>query len=63
MSPRWEPDPDMHRGRSVTHNLHVLLVFVTKYRRGAFTDQIPHRCEEIMRDVSTEYIDQQKRPN
>jgi putative transposase len=29
----------------------VHLVFVTKYRRGAFTDQILTRCGEVMRDV------------
>lgn len=51
MSPRWEPDPNVRRGRSVIYNLHVHLVFVTKYRRGAFTDQILRRCGEIMRDV------------
>lgn len=41
----------MRRGRSVIHNLYVHLVFVTKYRRGAFIDQILRHCEEIMRDV------------
>lgn len=51
MSPRWEPNPDIRRGRNVIHHLHAHLVFVTKYRRGAFTDQILTRCEEIMRDV------------
>ncbi|GAA3642186.1 transposase IS200 family protein [Lentzea atacamensis] len=51
MSPRWKPDPDIRRGRSVIYNPHVHLVLVTKYRRGAFTDQILRRCEEIMRDV------------
>lgn len=51
MSPRWEPNPEVRRGRSVIYNLHIHLVFVTKYRRGAFTDQILTRCEEIMRDV------------
>ncbi|RSM83193.1 IS200/IS605 family transposase [Kibdelosporangium aridum] len=50
MSPRWEPNPDVRRGRSVIYHLHVHLVFVTKYRRGAFTDPILTRCEEIMRD-------------
>jgi putative transposase len=53
MSPRWEPDPDIRRGRSVVYNLHVHLVFVTKYRRGPFTDEILARCEEIMRQVCT----------
>jgi putative transposase len=51
MSPRWEPDPDIRRGRSVVHNLHVHLVFVTKYRRGVFDGAMLTRCEEIMRDV------------
>lgn len=51
MSPRWEPNPDLRRGRSVIYNLHVHLVFVTKYRRGAFTGQILTRSEEIMRHV------------
>jgi putative transposase len=31
------------------------LVFTTKYRRGAFTDPILTRCEEIMRDVCTDF--------
>src|ERR1700716_3531494 len=48
MSPRWEPDPDIRRGRSVIHHLHAHLVFVTKYRRGAFTDEILSRYEQIM---------------
>lgn len=41
----------MRRGRSVVYNLHVHLVFVTKYRRGALTDTILTRCEEVMREV------------
>lgn len=55
MSPRWDPNPDVRRGRSVVYNLHVHLVFVTKYRRGAFTDQILTRCAEIMRDVCADF--------
>ncbi|MFF1675870.1 IS200/IS605 family transposase [Streptomyces sp. NPDC058256] len=51
MSPRWEPDPDIRRGRSVVYTLHAHLVFVPKYRRGVFTDQILTRCEEIMREA------------
>jgi putative transposase len=51
MSSRWEPDPGARRGRGVIYNLHVHLVFVTKYRRGAFIDQILRRCEEITRDA------------
>ncbi|MEU9763630.1 transposase, partial [Streptomyces sp. NPDC047987] len=29
--------------------MHVHLVFVTKYRRGVFSDEMLTRCEEIMR--------------
>jgi putative transposase len=31
------------------------LVFTTKYRRGAFTDPILTRCEEIMRAVCVDF--------
>ncbi|WP_079048271.1 IS200/IS605 family transposase [Streptomyces hirsutus] len=51
MSPRWEPNPDIRTGRSVIHMLHAHLVFVPKYRRGVFTDDILTRCEEVMREV------------
>ncbi|MGW7613178.1 IS200/IS605 family transposase [Streptomyces sp. NPDC054766] len=51
MSPRWEPDPDVRRGNHVVFNLHAHLVFVTKYRREIFNDDMLTRCEEIMRDV------------
>ncbi|MET9879814.1 IS200/IS605 family transposase [Actinacidiphila glaucinigra] len=51
MSPRWNPHPDIRTGRHVVHNLHVHLVFVTKYRREAMTDTMLTRCEEIMREV------------
>ncbi|MER6606012.1 IS200/IS605 family transposase [Streptomyces sp. NPDC000927] len=54
MSPRWESDPNIRRGRTVVCNLHVHLVFVTKYRRGALTGQILSRCEDVMRDVCTQ---------
>ena len=55
MSPRWEPDPDIRRGRSVVHNLHVHLVFVTKYRHGVFNAQMLNRCEEVMRAVCRDF--------
>ncbi|MEU4618569.1 IS200/IS605 family transposase [Actinoplanes sp. NPDC023801] len=55
MSPRWTPDPDVRRGRSVVYNMHVHLVFTTKYRRGALTDAILTRCEEIMRNVCVDF--------
>lgn len=35
--------------------LHVHLVFVTKYRRGAFSKVMLKRCEEVMRDVCTDF--------
>lgn len=55
MSPRWEPDPDIRRGNHVVYNLHVHLVFVTKYRRGVFNDAMLKRCEEIMREVCASF--------
>ena len=51
MSPRWEPDPDIRRGRSVVYNLHAHLVFTPKYRRAVFTGEILARCEQVMREV------------
>ncbi|MCA2229049.1 IS200/IS605 family transposase [Nonomuraea aurantiaca] len=55
MSPRWNPNPDVRTGRHVVHHLHAHLVFVTKYRRGAFTDEMLIRCEEIMREVCADF--------
>src|SRR5690606_31782148 len=55
MSPRWEPDPDIRRGRTVVYNLHAHLVFVTKYRRGVLTDEMLTRCEEVMRKVCEDF--------
>ena len=55
MSPRWEPNPNIRRGRSVVWNLHVHLVFVTKYRRGALTNPILARSEEIMRNICEDF--------
>ncbi|MBZ9638443.1 IS200/IS605 family transposase [Streptomyces sp. PSKA30] len=55
MSPRWNPNPQVRTGRHVVCNLHVHLVFVTKYRRGVFTDAMLSRCEQIMRDVCEDF--------
>lgn len=55
MSPRWEPNPDIRRGRTVVYNLHAHLVFVTKYRRGVMDDEMLTRCEEIMRKVCADF--------
>ena len=55
MSPRWEPNPGIRRGRTVVCTLHAHLVFTPKYRRGPFTDEILNRCEEIMRNVCADF--------
>jgi putative transposase len=31
------------------------LVLVTKYRHGVFTDEMLTRCEEVMRNVCTDF--------
>jgi putative transposase len=54
MSPRWTPDPDIRRGRSVVHSIHIHLVFVTKYRRGVSTGEMLTACERVMRDLCVE---------
>jgi putative transposase len=45
---------DYRRGRSVVCALHAHLVFVTKYRRGVLTDELPIRCQQVMRQVCTD---------
>ncbi|WP_327590538.1 IS200/IS605 family transposase [Nonomuraea sp. NBC_00507] len=55
MSPRWNPNPDVRTGRHVVYHLHAHLVFVTKYRRGVFTDEMLIRCEELMREVCADF--------
>lgn len=35
--------------------MHVHLVFVTRYRRGVFNDEMLTRCEEIMRKVCEDF--------
>ncbi|MBC2907782.1 IS200/IS605 family transposase [Streptomyces cupreus] len=55
MSPRWNPNPDVRTGRHVVCHLHVHLVLVTKYRRGAMTGEMLTRCEEIMREVCEDF--------
>ncbi|MFI1864584.1 IS200/IS605 family transposase [Streptomyces jumonjinensis] len=51
MSPRWETNTDIRRGRHVTYSLHAHLVFLTRDRRGVFDDAMLKRCEKIMGDV------------
>ncbi|MFG2946487.1 IS200/IS605 family transposase [Streptomyces adustus] len=45
----------MHKGRTVTYTLHAHLVVTPTYRRGPFTDEILRRCEEVIRDVCTDF--------
>src|ERR1039458_837029 len=55
MSPRWEENKAIRRGRSAVWTLHVHLVFVTKYRRGALTQPILDRCRQIMGEVCCDF--------
>ncbi len=50
-----DANTDYRRGRHVVTAMHVHLVFVTKYRRGVFTDTMLTRCEEIMRKVCGDF--------
>jgi putative transposase len=50
-----EGQNDYRRGRHVVSAMHVHLIFVTKYRRGVFDDEMPTRCEEIMRKVCEDF--------
>lgn len=43
--------PEVRTGRHAVSDCHAHLVFVTKYRRGVFTDTILIDCETVMRDV------------
>ena len=55
MSPRWEPNPDIRRGRSIVYTLHAPFVFTPKYRHGPLTDEILRRCEQTSRDVCADF--------
>lgn len=46
---------DYRRGRHVVSTLHVHLVFVTKYRRDVFTDDMLTYCESVMRKVCDDF--------
>jgi putative transposase len=50
-----ETNDGFRRGRHVVSAMHVHLVFLTRYRRGVFTDEILTRCEEIMRNVCQDF--------
>lgn len=46
---------DYRRGRHVVHALHVHLVFVTKYRRGALNSDMLTFCEQVMRKICGDF--------
>ena len=48
-------DDDYRLGRHVVSALHVDLVFLTKYRRGALDDVMLTRCEQVMREVCKDF--------
>ncbi|TCN43836.1 putative transposase [Rhodococcus sp. SMB37] len=45
----------VRRGRHAVWDCHAHLVFVTKFRRGAFTGPILVDCEKIMRRVCADF--------
>ena len=48
-------DGQIRKGRHAVWDCHAHLVFVTKYRRGAFTRPILEDCETIMRNVCEKF--------
>ena len=46
---------DIRHGRHCVFNLHVHLVFVTKYRRGVFTKEVMNDLREIFTDVCADF--------
>ena len=50
-----EKEPDLRRGRYVVFNLHVHLVFVTKYRQKVFTKEILDDMQQIFESVCSDF--------
>ena len=50
-----EKETDLRRGRYVVFNLHVHLVFVTKYRRKVFTKEVLDDMRGIFESVCTDF--------
>lgn len=48
-------DTDVRRGRSCVFALHAHLVFVTKYRRGVFTDEHLTAMQPVLSDVCADF--------
>jgi len=50
-----EKPNEIRTGRHCVFDLHVHLVFVTKYRRRIFTKTILERMEEVLKTVCTDF--------
>ncbi|MFE1442650.1 IS200/IS605 family transposase [Streptomyces sp. NPDC058739] len=48
-------DGELRRGRHVVSAMHVHLVFLTRYRRGVFNDDMLTVCEATMRKVCEDF--------
>ena len=46
---------ELRAGRHCVFDLHVHLVFVTKYRRGVFTQAILNRMQEVLETVCNDF--------
>jgi putative transposase len=46
---------ELRAGRHCVFDLHVHLVFVTKYRRGVFTKAILNRMQEVLETVCNDF--------
>ena len=50
-----DKETDLRRGRHVVFNLHVHLVFVTKYRQKVFTKEILDDMQQIFESVCSDF--------
>ncbi len=50
-----QKDTEIRHGRHCVFNLHIHLVFVTKYRRGVFTKEILDDLAEIFKSVCVDF--------
>ena len=50
-----EKETDLRHGRHVVFNLHVHLVFVTKYRQKVFTKEILDDMQQIFESVCSDF--------
>lgn len=52
---QMKKETEIRHGRHVVYNLHVHLVFVTKYRRGVFTKAILEDLEQIFTKTCADF--------